>query len=91
MVTLDDEAVIYTGLELHHAEGDSSDSTDSTDDTDTEDGPTVQEVYESMTPVQKDVVHYMVGAALELPEDAVDEATSNEVKQSAIEEDEEGG
>jgi hypothetical protein len=85
MVTLDDEAVIYTGLELHHAEGDSSDSTDSTD-TETEDGPTVQEVYESMTPLQKDVVHFMVGAALE--EDA---AAVDEVKQSAIEEEKKDG
>ena len=59
MVTLEDEAVIYTGLELHHADGDSSESTDSKDD-----GPTVQEVYESMTDEQKEVVHYMVGTAL---------------------------
>jgi Caudovirus prohead serine protease len=73
MVTLEDEAIIYTGLELQHAAGDSSDSTDSSgggsDNSDNADnadqGPTVQEVYESMTPEQKDVVHYMVGAALE--------------------------
>jgi hypothetical protein len=57
MVTLDDEAVIYTGLELTHADGGSS--TDSADD-----GPTVQEVYDSMTPEQQQVVTYMVGAAL---------------------------
>lgn len=87
LVTLDDEAIIYTGLELHHAEGDSSDSTDSTDET-TDDGPTIQEVYDGMTDQEKDVVHYMVGAALELPADAVDEATT-EVKQSAIESSEE--
>ena len=30
-----------------------------------DDGPTVQEVYDSMTAEQKEVVHYMVGAALE--------------------------
>ena len=66
MVTLDDEAVIYTGLELHHADGDESDSTDSADSNDESDeGPTIQEVYDSMTPEQQDVVHYMVGAALE--------------------------
>jgi HK97 family phage prohead protease len=70
-VTLDDEAIIYTGLELshsddevNHADEKSSDSTDSKND-ETDEGPTVQEIYESMTPEQKDVVHYMVGVALE--------------------------
>ena len=64
MVTLEDEAIIYTGLEISHADGASSDSTDSTDNTSNE-GPTVQEVYDSMTSEQKDVVHYMVGVALD--------------------------
>lgn len=61
LVTLEDEAIIFTGEELilEHANGDDSD-----DDTDDE-GPTVQEVYDSMTDEQKEVVHYMVGAALE--------------------------
>jgi Caudovirus prohead serine protease len=58
MVTLEDEAIIYTGLELNHADGESSKSDD-------EDGPTVQDVYDSMTDEQKEVVHYMIGAALE--------------------------
>src|SRR6478735_11662550 len=58
MVTLDDEAVIYTGLELTHADGGSS------TDNQADDGPTVQEVYDSMTPEQQQVVTYMVGAAL---------------------------
>jgi Caudovirus prohead serine protease len=60
MVTLEDEAIIYTGLELNHADGESSESTDKKDDE-----PTVQEVYDSMSDEQKDVVHYMIGAALE--------------------------
>ena len=51
MITLDDEAVIYTGLELQHEAVD--------------EGPTVQEVFDSMTDDQKEVVHFMVGAALE--------------------------
>ena len=56
--TLDDEAVIFTGLpiELEHAAGD--------DDEDEEDGETVQDVYESMSEKQKQVLHYMVGEAL---------------------------
>jgi Caudovirus prohead serine protease len=64
MVTLEDEAIIYTGLEISHADAASSDSTASTDNT-SDEGPTVQEVFDSMTPEQKDVVHYMVGVALE--------------------------
>lgn len=60
MVTLEDEAIIYTGLELNHADGSSKDSTDTSNE-----GPTVQEVYDSMTPEQQDVVHFMVSAALE--------------------------
>jgi hypothetical protein len=60
MVVLEDEAIIYTGLELNHADGKSSDSSD-----DSKDEPTVQDIYDSMTDEQKEVVHYMVGAALE--------------------------
>jgi Caudovirus prohead serine protease len=80
MVTLDDEAVIYTGLELEHADGDSEDSTDSSTD-DSDPGPTIQEVYDSMSDEQKDVVHYMVGAALEAADDG-------SLEQSSIDDDE---
>jgi len=89
LVTLDDEAIIYTGLEISHADGDASDSEDEEEiehQDDSEDGPTVQEVYDSMTPEQKDVVHYMVGAALELDAGEVD---TGEVEQSATSDDEE--
>jgi hypothetical protein len=110
MVTLEDEAIIYTGLELAHSDdsGDDSagtdDSDDSADDNDTEgadaegadaegadaegtdaevehsaDDPTVQEVYDSFTPEQKDVVHYMIGAALE--------SAGNDLKQSSTSDD----
>lgn len=53
VVTIDDEAIIYTGETLQHAEGDDDD-----------DG-TVQDVYDDMSDEQKEVVHYLVGAALE--------------------------
>jgi HK97 family phage prohead protease len=59
-VVLDDEAIIYTGLELEH-----DDKADPPADADTGDDKTVQDVYDSMTTEQKEVVHYMVGAALE--------------------------
>lgn len=62
--TLDDEAVIFTGLQLEH-EQPSEDSNDD-DDLDHADGSdkTVQEVYDSMSEEQKQVVHYMIGAAV---------------------------
>jgi hypothetical protein len=64
MVTLEDEAIIYTGEELAH--DDTSDPTDKNDVEDAvENSATVQEVYDGMTDEQKAVVHYMVGAALE--------------------------
>jgi hypothetical protein len=68
MVTLEDEAVIYTGISLAH--GDASGEPgkppeNSNTDTGGDDEPTVQDVYDEMTPEQKEVVHYMVGAALE--------------------------
>lgn len=67
MVTLEDEAIIYTGLELNHADGSAPDDpADTSDVEDTvEESKTVQEVYDSMNDEQKAVVHYMVGAALE--------------------------
>jgi HK97 family phage prohead protease len=65
-VTLDDEAIIYTGEELGHESpagaketgGESGDAQHSADD------PTVEEIYEGMNEEQKAVVHYMVGEAL---------------------------
>jgi HK97 family phage prohead protease len=88
LVTLDDEAIIYTGLELHHGDESSSESTEeetveeTVEETETEtekvvhsaEDPTVQEVYDSMTPEQQSVVHYMVGAALELAQQVPDQA-----------------
>jgi hypothetical protein len=78
--TIVDEAIIYTGLDLEHPDGDASHAA-ATATTETETKPetkpeteaetkkddesTVQDVYETMTPEQKEVVHYMVGAALE--------------------------
>lgn len=57
---LDEEAIITTGLTiehelLKHADGDDEE----------EDGETLQDIYEAMSDKEKDVVHYMVGQALE--------------------------
>jgi HK97 family phage prohead protease len=59
-IVLEDEAIIYTGLELEHA-----DKKDTSTDDKSGDDKTVQDVYDSMSAEQKEVVHYMVGAAIE--------------------------
>jgi len=56
---LDDEAVIYTGLTLEHQEEDEEQIEHADDDM------TVQDVIDSMTEEQKQVMNFMVGAALE--------------------------
>jgi Phage capsid family/Caudovirus prohead serine protease len=75
---LEDEAVIYTGLPLEHedktelAEISHAEVTDET---------TVQDVYDSLTKEQKDLVHYMIGVALETkPTESV--AQSEDLSQS---------
>lgn len=70
---MDDEAIIFTGLpiEFEHAAGDGADEDDEDDD-----GPTVREVYETLNDQQKDVVNYMIGAALE-------SASASSMKQSS--------
>ena len=79
-VELDDEAVIYTGLEidteddLDHADNKaSSENTNSNTSGDTvaentNSEKTVKDVFDSMTEEQKNVVYYMIGQALENPE-----------------------
>jgi len=86
---LDEEAIVYTGLELEHEQpkdpetdlgsGDDNgndgnadsggDDNGNDDDNDDElghaDGDTVQDIYDSLNDEQKNVVHYMIGVALE--------------------------
>jgi len=80
---LDDEAIIYTGLpiepgNLQHDSGSSSGSNNSSGASDSStsdsDGPTIQGVYDSMTPDQQNVVNYLVGEAISQTEEAAAEA-----------------
>jgi HK97 family phage prohead protease len=93
-VTLEDEAIIYTGLELKHADGESSEETEEGTEEDaeevshSEEDPTVQEVYDSMTPIQQEVVHYFVGTALEMKAEDVS-TDEGDLAQSATSDDEE--
>lgn len=84
MVTLEDEAIIYTGLELEHAD----DSSSETKDNDDEDGPTIQEVYDSMTSEQQEVVHYMVSTALEGSNETLAQSATSEDNSQKDEKDE---
>jgi hypothetical protein len=88
VTTVADEAIIYTGLELEHAEGDAAE----TETTETDEGTSnddesrsVQDVFDSMSEEQQEVVHYMVGAALQSVE-SKDSSTDEETGSS----DEEG-
>lgn len=74
---LDDEAIIFTGLELEHGDVDDPVSHAKGDEDEDEDEETVQDVYNSMSEKQKQVLHYMIGEALEAAKDG-------EVAQSAI-------
>jgi Caudovirus prohead serine protease len=66
MVTLEDEAVIYTGETLLHGDAVvAPGETPPAPEEGEEEGPTVKEVYDGMTDEQKEVVHMMVGAAVE--------------------------
>jgi len=66
---LDDEAIIYTGLELQHSEESDDDNQNGSEEEEIEhedgDDKTVKDVYDTLTDEQKNVVHYMIGAALE--------------------------
>jgi hypothetical protein len=64
MVVLEDEAVIYTGLDLKHGDDEEEDDKKEVEHADGEE-KTVQDVYDSMSEEQKNVLHYMIGAALE--------------------------
>ena len=90
LVTLEDEAIIYTGLELHHADGESTEETEEKEETEeteekkvehSAEDPTVQEIYDAMTPDQQTVVHYMIDKALQM--------AGSEMKQSSEESEEE--
>lgn len=62
---LEDEVIIYTGLELEHASADDEVEHADGEEDDDSDEETIQDVYNSMSEKQQQVLHYMVGEALE--------------------------
>jgi hypothetical protein len=81
---LEDEAIIYTGLSLESGFIEEPDPVEDVEhaaqDTPTDNQPTdetIQDVYDSMSQKQKDVLHFMVGQAIE--------TTQEDLSQSDIE------
>jgi len=71
---LDDEAIIHSGelLEFVEDEGDEDEDDDTVEHADgdnmddaEDDGETIQDIYDAMSEKEKNVLHYMIGAALE--------------------------
>lgn len=67
-----DEAIIYTGLTLEHSDNEEASTQGDTVAEETEnqdngstDDKTVKEIFDAMSEEQKNVVYYMIGAALE--------------------------
>lgn len=70
---LDDEAIIYSGEIFHADDSDDSDDDDSKEADVAGKEKTVQDVIDSMTEEQKNVMYYMVGQALEGKGDDADD------------------
>lgn len=65
---LEEDVIIHTGLtiELKEEQEENKDKEDQKDEVVTHaDGKTIQQVYDELTPEQKDAVHYMISVALE--------------------------
>lgn len=98
--TLEDEAVIYTGLELEHEQKEEGEImvnqiTHAEGATSTAE-KTVQDVYDTFTDDQKQVVNFMVGAALEAAlddeddDDAAQSGTTNDKGDDKLQHNQEG-
>lgn len=84
---ISDEAIIYPGFRIESAIGATTSLSHADEDKNEPDGDkTVQDVYDSMTDEQKQVVAYMVGEALTAGAEASDD--SKEVEHSDMEDDE---
>lgn len=69
---LEDQAIIYTGGPLNHKTEESSSvvhaEDNSSDASNSDDGESMQDIYEAMSEKEKEVVHFMIGAAIEQAE-----------------------
>lgn len=86
---LDDEAIIYTGLNLEHGfeaidNNDAELEPEMGDFSHADKDKTVGEIYESLTDEQKDIVHFLIGAALEEKEDELSQSDIEDIIDSEI-------
>lgn len=81
----DDEAIIYTGesIEIYHAENETK-----KENTMAEKEKTIQDVYDTFTEEQKQVVNALVGMAMEERDNNDEEEDDGEMKQNVFEKDE---
>lgn len=79
--TLDDEAVIYTGLTLSHADGEDVNRPNQNKENAMPSEKTVQDVFNSLTQEQKDVVYFLIGTAVEEATGA-DDVDDDDLEQS---------
>ena len=89
---LDDEAIIYSGIEIDKKEDvkhqDGQDNASNAGDG--VDEETIQDVYDTMTDKQKDVLHYLVGQALESSGSSSDQAQQDNLDDDSNDSDQEG-
>jgi HK97 family phage prohead protease len=82
---LEDEAIIYTGLELEHTSTDTTSSDNAGDNSG--DNETIQDVYDSMTDKQKEVLHYMLSQVLESGDNASNAGNTTTAQQDNLDND----
>ena len=75
-VILEDEVIIYTGLELEHSSAETDEEVIEevvvhADEDTNDNSETIQDVYDSMSDKQKQVLHYMLGQALEATDESI--------------------
>jgi HK97 family phage prohead protease len=91
---LEDEAIVYTGLTLEHSDPEDEEKqkeeeleeaaeehrerTSTDDDLEHAEDKTVKDVYDSLTEEQKNVVHFMIGAALEAATGSAEHSDNDE-------------
>lgn len=82
--TLADEAIIYTGLEIEHTAGEDDKTVVAhAGDDNADDSETRLAIYNGLSEKEKEVVHYMIGSALEAAETVGDDDADKGVKHSA--------
>jgi hypothetical protein len=89
-VTLTDEAIIYTGETLNHGEEveEQEEQEEQEEEHVEEENSTVAQIYNNMNEAQKEVVHFMVGSALESSATSPDSQKDNPATHSESHEEE---